>query len=581
MEPFPLPRTLTEEQRQAITAPDPLLCVLAGAGAGKTRVLTLRVARRVDDGSAFPERVLVCTFSRKAAGELRSRLWDLGVGGGITAGTIHRTALSLLRQHREDRGLPPPAVTSNRRTLLSAVLAEGGPGPGGRGPRASPATQAQLDGEIGWSKATMVRPQDYERAAARAQRRAGSLDPATVAAWYQRYEEERRRRGLLDLDDLLTTCADVLSTDGPFADAVHWRFRHLFVDEMQDVNPAQFRFLTTLLGDEPDLFVVGDPHQSVYGWNGADPSLLQRLPDILPGTRTIRLTENHRSSPQVVVAANAALGLRSDAPRSAREDGTLPTVTAHDDDEEEARWVARQVWRAHGPGRRWDRIAVLARTNRQLEAVATALQRERVPFHIAGLDLAPASDVAEPRAEEARRGEQGAPGDAEDKSQRNPRSRPPEQADGERRPEGTAADGADLDDAVVLSTFHRAKGLQWATVFVIGLSEGLLPISSARTDAAVAEERRLLYVAMTRAEENLSCSWARWPGPSPSPSPEGREARRPSRSPCRWLREVEATIGRLARTDAAATPNAAAELAAIRARLAAQAETETETEAAR
>ena len=158
---------------------------------------------------------------------------------------------------------------------------------------------AQLETEIGWAKARLVTPADYEAAARRAQRRP-AMGAARVAELYTRYEADRRRRGVLDLDDLLWRCADALEEDGRFAAAVRWRFRHLFVDEMQDVNPAQFRLLTCLLGDEPDLCVVGDPNQSVYGWNGADPTLLDRLPSLLPGTRVLRLDENHRCSPQVV-----------------------------------------------------------------------------------------------------------------------------------------------------------------------------------------------------------------------------------------------------------------------------------------
>ena len=175
-----------------------------------------------------------------------------------------------------------------------------------------------------------------------------------VADAYARYEAERARRRLLDFDDLIVACADALAGDSEFADSVRWRTRHLFVDEMQDVNPAQFRLLTAMLADEPDLFVVGDPNQSVYGFNGADPTLLDRLPELLRGTAVIRLDENHRCTPQVVAVATAVLrdgGPRRAAevvpPRTTRIDGPVPTVIAHATDDDEAAWAAR-----NGPGRR-------------------------------------------------------------------------------------------------------------------------------------------------------------------------------------------------------------------------------------
>jgi DNA helicase-2/ATP-dependent DNA helicase PcrA len=284
---------LTLAQRSAIEAEDPLLCVMAGAGAGKTRVLTLRVARRVRDGSIEADRALVTTFSRKAAEELRTRLWSLGVSG-VKAGTFHHTALGLLREHRAQRGRPEPKLLPDRRRLLADLVT------------GDPRRVRSLDGEIGWAKARLVTPARYAAEARRARRRTG-MSAEQVADVYVRYEEERARRRVLDFDDLITACADAMAGDAAFADAVRWRTRHLFVDEMQDVNPAQFRLLTALLSDEPDLFVVGDPNQSVYGFNGADPSLLYRLPEILRGTKVIRLDENHRCTPQVVAVATAVL----------------------------------------------------------------------------------------------------------------------------------------------------------------------------------------------------------------------------------------------------------------------------------
>ncbi|HLG68773.1 MAG TPA: ATP-dependent helicase [Acidimicrobiales bacterium] len=549
------PPGLTEAQRQAVMASEPLVCVLAGAGAGKTRVLTLRVARRCHDRSAEARRVLVCTFSRRAADELRSRLWALDVDGPTT-GTFHRTALALLRQWRAERGAGPPEVLADRRAALAAVLAERrGAAPAGRARRRAepaPAALSQLESEIGWAKARLVAPQHYEEAAV-SQRRRTVLPAATVAELYRRYEEVRQRRGLLDLDDLLLACYEALAGDDAFARAVRWRFRHLFVDEMQDVNPAQFRLLMALLGDEPDLFVVGDPRQSVYGWNGADPTLLDRLPELLPGTRQIRLDENHRSTPQVVAVAASVLGLDHDRgiPTSNRPDGPVPRVVAHDTDAEEAEWVARQLWLAHRPGRRWSQLAVLARTNTQLQAVASALGRARIPFQLAGADLAPASDVPARAGGRAGQPDDGAGG---------------EEGTGGRAGHGDDgagdADSGDAHGGVVLATFHRAKGLQWPAVFVIGLSADLMPLRGARSPAARDEERRLLYVALSRAEVELTCTWARYRDNAT------RAAGEAPRAPSPWLDPVVQACEALRTSIAPPDPaEVAARLAALRARL--------------
>jgi DNA helicase II / ATP-dependent DNA helicase PcrA len=506
---------LTVMQREAIESDQPLLCVVAGAGAGKTRVLTLRVARRVREGSIEPDRTLVTTFSRKAADELRTRLYSLGVSG-VKAGTFHRTALGLLREHRELRGRPLPQLLPDRRRLLAEVT------------NGDARRTRTLDGEIGWAKARLVSPEQYPAEARRHQRRSG-LSAEQVADAFTRYEAERSRRRLLDFDDLIVSCADALAGDTEFADSIRWRTRHLFVDEMQDVNPAQFRLLTAMLADEPDLFVVGDPNQSVYGFNGADPTLLDRLPDILRGTAVIRLDENHRCTPQVVAVATAVLregGAFGDAsevvlPRTTRVDGPVPKIVSHATNEDEAVWVAERVKMARTPGRRWSSIAVLTRTNAQLAVVQAALDKARVPNLIAGADLGPASDL---------------------------------RGDGERR--SADSDGTDLRhdddqgdrDRVVLTTFHRAKGLQWPTVLVLGLGAGLMPIASAQTPAAIDEERRLLYVALTRSEDELWCSWY-----DDSPGSGGRA----NRGPSPWLEAMQRVITELEKE---AAPTAAAEV---------------------
>ena len=510
---------LTEAQRRAVETDAAPLCVLAAAGSGKTTVLTRRVARRVRLGTARAEHVLVVTFTRKAAGELRHRLTRLGVPGPVAAGTFHAVALTQLRAHWADREMRPPTVVDDTRRLLSAVV-EGG---------TRPAVVADLAAEIHWAQVRLVGPDGYAAAARTAARQApAGCSPRDVAAVYARYLEEKARRGVIDLDDLVTRCASVLEEDGAAAAALRWRLRHLFVDEFQDVNPAQWRLLRAWMGPDPDLFVVGDPHQAIYSWNGADPTLLDRLPSMLPGTTVLHLDDNHRSTPQVLSAASAALGVGP--ARASRPDGAEPVVEGFDDDEEEGAAVARWLRRMHRPGAPWSHQAVLARTNGRLEPVVAALQRASIPCRVAGTSSAERAALAGLRRLPRRTSLRAALADlvtADGASTASPAGAAvlalarladecvleiPDATVGEFLA-WTAADGDERvtlvpDDAVELCTFHRAKGLEWRSVAVVGLEEGMVPIAYAATEAARAEERRLLYVALTRAEDDLWCSWA-------------------------------------------------------------------------
>ncbi len=541
---------LSPAQREAVLADDPVVCVLAGAGTGKTRVLTLRVARRVLDGSAHANHVLVCTFSRRAADELRHRLWSLGVSRDVQAGTLHRAALRLLALDRRDRGRPSPVIVADRRPILAGLLdTNGGPaGPRGGGPKGGASRSRRplprridlqgdvrrLDAEISWAKSRLVPPSAYEEAARQASRRT-PLPGARIAELYRRYEETRQLRGALDLDDLLWQAGDLLEEEPAFARAVRWWHRHVFVDEMQDLNDAQYRLLRLLVGEDPDLFVVGDPNQSVYGWNGADPELLLRVTEEYAGTRVVRLETNHRCAAPVVRVAAAVLG-EEKAPPSARGTGPLPSIVCFPNELDEAAGVAHRVWLAHRPGRTWSSIAVLARTNAQLARIAQALDEARVPNRTSGAELGPGSDVRGAQSG----GERAADG-------------------GEEPPGGVAAHSntpspsalEEGEDAVVLSTFHRAKGLQWRTVFVVGLSDGLVPLVTARSSAARAEEQRLLYVAVTRAEEELTCTWAL--RPDAADACDGVAERHPSP----WLAPVASVLETLREGMGEASPESA------------------------
>jgi DNA helicase-2/ATP-dependent DNA helicase PcrA len=304
-----------------------------------------------------------------------------------------------------------------------------------------------------------------------------------------------------------------------------------------------------MLADDPDLFVVGDPNQSVYGFNGADPTLLARLPDLLRGTKVIRLDENHRCTPQVVAVATAVLreggSFSGDsevvAPRTTRVDGPVPQVIAHTSDDDEAAWAAARAKMSRTPGRRWSSIAVLTRTNAQLTKVKAAMDAALVPSRVAGSDLGPASDLRADADNAENRETTGATG-----AGRGVDIDPDEFVDDRNK---LVEDPANRDE-VVLTTFHRAKGLQWPTVMVLGLGAGLMPIASAQTDAAVDEERRLLYVALTRSEDELWCSWF---------GRVGDDQTAPTRGPSPWLAPIERTVAQLEKE---AAPTAASEVAA-------------------
>jgi DNA helicase-2/ATP-dependent DNA helicase PcrA len=527
---------LTASQQLAVVSPDSPLCVLAAAGSGKTTVLARRVARRILDGSARAEHTLVVTFTRKASRELRTRLAVLGVPGRVTAGTFHAIALAQLRRHWTDEGARPPVLIDDPRRVVRAVL----------GSRASvgPARLAAVLGELHWAQVSMLSPDDYPAAARRAGRDAPrEFTHDDVAELYASYGAEKKRRGVLDLDDLVTRCACLLEEDAVVAAAQRWRIRHVFVDEFQDVNPAQWRLLKAWLGDGRDLFVVGDPRQAIYAWNGADPTLLDRVAELLPGTTVLRLDDNHRSTPQVVGAAQAVLG--ADPSQASRPDGPSPVIEGFDDDDDEAAAVARWLRRAHRPGRPWSHLAVLARTNARLDPIARALARAGIPHRIAG----GAREAAEARAAlgelrrmprtrhlrsalaelvvtRAARGSDAAAGAAPDEDPGPGVGLPlalarladehaveaPDATVGEFLEWVVAGGDSDMElvaeDGVDLFTFHRAKGLEWPAVAVVGLEDGMVPIAYATTPAARAEERRLLYVALTRAEDELWCSWA-------------------------------------------------------------------------
>ena len=318
---------LNDAQREAVVTDAAPLCILAGAGSGKTRVLTRRIAWRVPRAPPWPP---TSSPSPSPGGRRPSSApgcGQLGVREQVAAGTFHSIAYGQLRRWWADNDERPPAILDSKIALLAKLMSPVLPRQGRR--RAEPVDVAA---EIEWAKARLVSPAGYESAAAAAGRRS-SLPASAIASLFERYEHEKRRRHQVDFDDLLLLCAAALEDDRRFGAAQRWRFRHLFVDEFQDVNPLQFRLLEAWRDGRPDLCVVGDPNQAIYAWNGADPAYLTGFVRRFPGAAVVRLDDNYRSSPQVLAVANAVL------------DGTVPVSSTTGDPP-----PASVGMRAHQPG---------------------------------------------------------------------------------------------------------------------------------------------------------------------------------------------------------------------------------------
>jgi DNA helicase-2/ATP-dependent DNA helicase PcrA len=537
---------LTPSQRAAVTTEAAPVCILASAGAGKTRVLVRRIAYRAAVGRVDPRRALALTFTRKAAGELQVRLRQLGLRHQVSAGTFHALASAQLHQWWADRGEQPPTLLERKARLLASLAASR--------PLLAHVPVAELAGHIEWAKARLVTPAAFE-SAVRDQRRVlpPTVPAAAVASLYARYENEKVRRGVLDFDDLLARCADAMAADPTFAAAQHWRWRHVFVDEFQDLNPLQHRLLLAWLGSSTDLCVVGDPHQAVYSWNGADPKLLAEVGTRWPSTEVVYLDDNHRCTPQIVAAGAAVLGRAGGRLRSAAGNGPPPTIQAFPSETAEAYGIATALRRFHGSGRRWKTMAVLTRTNAQLVPIRRALinagipcwspaqhvlledavaratltdlrRHPRAPMQAVVADLAALADESADAEDDQRGGQAGDTRNAgEDRRNVIAGLVDLAQTFHRQQPDSTAGQwlawlpsalsddpsGPAPADAVTLCSFHRAKGLEWEVVWLAGVELGFVPIGRAGSPAAEEEERRLLYVAVTRASVALHCSWAR------------------------------------------------------------------------
>jgi DNA helicase II / ATP-dependent DNA helicase PcrA len=505
---------LNPEQRRAAEAVRGPVCILAGAGSGKTTTITRRIAQQVAAGAFAPSQTMAVTFTDKAAGELKARLAALGVHG-VRASTFHSAALRQLRHFAPEavgRILPTKALSLRQ-------IANSLPAPFKFRPAGDLAT------EIEWAKNRRIPPESYD----------GRDPPIPIDLMqrvYREYESRKQAEGLVDFEDLLELAVRLFETNDEARETFRAQYRAFTVDEVQDVNLLQQSLLDLWLGERDDLCCVGDDYQSIYGFTGASPDYLLAMPSRFPHATVVRLEANYRSTPQVLGLANKLvpnLGGAEKTLRATLADGPAPVIVPHASPAHECAAIVEEIRRLGEP---FEEIAILARTNARLADFEEVLHDAGIPFQGASLLARDAARRLTRRLErstapaaEAVRGaalESGLLERLPDKLGEREQVR---QQDLARLVQlasvfdGDAASfvedlrrrfdaGGDAARGVNLLTLHRAKGLEFEAVFIPRLQEKELPSKQARTDDELAEERRLLYVGMTRAKRVLWLTWS-------------------------------------------------------------------------
>jgi DNA helicase-2/ATP-dependent DNA helicase PcrA len=522
---------LNDDQLRAVRAVRGPVCILAGAGTGKTTTITRRIANQIATGSYEPSQILAVTFTDRAAAQMRARLSHLGVDGvgGVEVRTFHAAALSQLSRS----GAAPEQVLSSKVVALRQI-ANGLPRPHRFRPAGDLAT------EVEWAKNRRIAPDGYLEAL---EGHDPPIPADLMAGVYRRYEQGKRRRGLVDFEDLLELAIRLFDNDPAAAERFRERIRAITVDEYQDANLLQQTLLERWLVGREELCVVGDDYQSIYGFTGASPDHLLAMPDRYQGAVVIRLEENHRSSPEILRIANRLvprLGGVGKVLGAVEPSGPDPELRGFADVGAETDHVVDAIQRLHrSDGVPLEEIAVLIRVNSRSDDFEEALSRACIPFQVRGGSFlsrsaaksilrrlrgsAPGGVAAAVRAAARAEGMADAnhlEGLGEQEMVR--------QADLARlvrmADEFDAAGGGGVDAfvsdlrqrfqaeavgrGVNILTYHRAKGLEFDAVFLPRLQEGEVPFRRARTESEVAEERRLLYVGITRARRHLTVTWS-------------------------------------------------------------------------
>jgi DNA helicase-2/ATP-dependent DNA helicase PcrA len=530
---------LDEEQRLAAESLVGPTCILAGAGTGKTRTITHRIAYGIAKGYYAANRVLALTYTNRAAGELRSRLRALGAAG-VQVKTFHAAALSQLEFFwPQFAGVPAPQVLDSKAKLIGQAATE-------LGLKLDTAALRDFAAEIEWRKYSMLSIEQYADVVSK-RPRIGSLSADQNLSLQEQYEAVKIKSQRLDWEDVLILTLGMLRAEPLALSHVHQQYRFFTVDEYQDISPLQHALLDAWMGDHTDLCVVGDPNQTIYSFTGATSDYLRNFDERYEGAKVLQLTHNYRSTKKIVAAANRVVADTSsiDPLTSQGDSGDDVRVLQFASVADEAREVALNIRELLSAGAKPNEIAVLYRVNGQSEMFEAALAEQNIEYQLRGGErFFNRPEIA--RAMTALRAESNS-ASREDKSTFELvtdvcrsvgwTAREPEGAGAERdRWESLSAliamlaempgdptlaqFSAELDErkrsqhepikaAVTLSTIHAAKGLEWSQVFIVGATEGYLPIGYATTPAEVAEEKRLFYVAVTRAKKKLSISWSK------------------------------------------------------------------------
>ncbi|MDY2941157.1 MAG: ATP-dependent DNA helicase UvrD2 [Varibaculum sp.] len=528
---------LDPQQREVATTLTGPICVRAGAGTGKTRAITYRIAYAAVSGQWNPREVLALTFTKKAAGELRSRLAVLGVEG-VSARTFHSQALRQLRYFWPYAvGGDTPTVQEHKATLVAAACARMNLIPNRERIR-------DISAEIEWVAVSMVPPEEYPQRV----RQLGRPTPAAMPAEQfvkvmEAYQDAKSERGVIDFEDVLVLMLGIMQDRPDIAARINGSYRHFIVDEYQDVSPLQQELLEAWMGRSRSLCVVGDAAQTIYSFTGATSRFLTGFKEHYPDAKVITLNRDYRSTPQIVQLANGVMASQPGAVRliAQQPDGVKVQYRKYDSDVEEAADVATQIKSLIDAGTSPNDLALLYRVNSQSALLERELSDRHIPFTTRGeRRFFQRTEILQ------------AISSLRSRSMVNPdeplaavlidvvsalgwTSQPPEVRGASRErwenlqallelgqsvPAATLSEfvaeleqrrGEDYEPtlaAVTLGTIHSAKGLEWQRVFVIGCHDGLIPISQARSEAELAEERRLLYVAITRAQTDLQLSFA-------------------------------------------------------------------------
>lgn len=574
MNPDTLLDGLDAQQRVAAEALLGPVCILAGAGTGKTRAITHRIAYGVASGAYAPNRVMALTFTNRAAAELRGRLRQLGAGG-VAARTFHAAALSQLNFFwPQVVGGQLPSVLDGKGRVLGHAAER-------LGLKVDTATLRDVAAEVEWRKVSGLTIEQYA-ATVTTRTVPGNLAADQLVLMLQTYEDLKDERKQIDFEDVLLVCAGMIEIEPAVAMQVREQYRFFVVDEYQDVSPLQQQLLDLWLGGRRDVCVVGDASQTIYSFAGARSEYLLDFERAHPGATVVRLEQNYRSTPPVVEAANrlmrgrtGALTLHSAAVAGTTDAGTdagtaaavpptgIPAPSSYENDRDEARGVAQKIAAELAGGAKPEDIAILYRVNVQAAAIEQALGDLGISYQIRGskrfFDLPEVRQaIMSLRAASVAVGDEPLFKSVSDVLRSLGWSQDPPEARGAVRdrweslnaimglvdtmPPGTsfrrftdelltrqAGQHEPTLSAVTLATLHSAKGLEWESVYLVGLSEGLVPISYAKSFEQIDEERRLLYVGITRARSGLRLSW----------SQTGQYAGRSSvRQPSRFLAEM-------------------------------------------